>query len=306
MAKTQDAMIYSCPSIIYDPVNDLYKMYYIRHNSFDNEIRYAISKDKINWNDQGIILSKGKELKKFDNHIIEEFDKVDIHDPYVIYSPDDSKMPYKMWYSGYDGSYWRIGYATSKNSKIWSKQNVALDLGSPGDFDSNDVYCPSVIHDLNNTDIPYKMWYLGSNRSHSRIGYAESSDGKHWNKQGPVNSLRNPEHFNNNNNSICGFSIISNPNKPYIYEMLYLEFRYLNSQWIIGYATSSDGKVWLEKKITENRFNIHTPFIIYDPDDSEMPYKMWHSGLIKFHWTIGYTESKDGLNWKEPVPISMQ
>src|SRR5574341_1780643 len=90
---------------------------------------------------------------------------------------------YKMWYSGYDGSSWKIGYATSNDGINWTKPiptplispNYALD----GEIDAVN---PFVLFDGN----IYKMWYTsarsysGSGNEVYRIGYTTSSDGINW------------------------------------------------------------------------------------------------------------------------------
>jgi hypothetical protein len=87
---------------------------------------------------------------------------------------------HKMWYSGHDGSNWRIGYATSPDGIVWTKYegNPVLNLGAPGAWDDYDVYSPSVLYE----DGTYKMWYSGYDGDHNRIGYATSPDGIVWTK----------------------------------------------------------------------------------------------------------------------------
>ena len=294
------------PSVIYDPndSNAPYKMWYILcSNGFYKKVEYATSKDGINWIKYGTVLNIGKGLKDFDSN--------DIYCPSVIYDPDDSKNPYKMWYSGDDKLNWRIGYATSIDGKQWTKQGMVLDIGSPGDFDSICAYNSLVIYNPSDSKSPYKMWYMGFDMRYDKVGYATSKDGKHWIKHGVISNPENPKYFNNCN--IYGLSVIYNlsrPNslrKPYAFEMLYLKFEYLDSRRIIGYATSSNGKSWVEKEIVGDPFDIHTPSIIYDPG-TNAPYKMWYSGHDKSYqnWALKYTESKNGINWNKPVAISMK
>lgn len=57
----------------------------------------------------------------------QEWDSQLVGGPDILY---DGKG-YKMWYSGYDGKYWRVGYATSSDGITWDKHpNPALDVGS--------------------------------------------------------------------------------------------------------------------------------------------------------------------------------
>jgi len=90
---------------------------------------------------------------------------------------------YKMWYTGYDGSEGRIGYATSTNGVLWMKHlyNPVLNVGPSGSWDDEDVRHPWVIKE----DSAFKMWYIGRDAAgHSRVGLATSIDGVLWTKIG--------------------------------------------------------------------------------------------------------------------------
>jgi len=66
-----------------------------------------------------------------------------------------------MWYGGYNGTNYQIGYATSSDGISWTKYgaNPVLRLSSSG-WDNAYVRDPSVIKE---TDGTYKMWYNGYN-----------------------------------------------------------------------------------------------------------------------------------------------
>jgi len=102
---------------------------------------------------------------------------------------------YKMWYTGYDGTNYRILYATSSDGLTWTKANNAIPgtcdsggacgygdgrigLGSSGKLDDAHVMYPAVIKDGST----YKMWYSASDGSNYRLFYATSSDGLTWTK----------------------------------------------------------------------------------------------------------------------------
>lgn len=83
---------------------------------------------------------------------------------------------YNMWYTGYDGYTYRIGYASSPNGiNNWSKRGAHIMEGTVGKFDSDGVADPFVIHE----DGIYKMWYAGYNQTTNRwqIGLRYSHDG---------------------------------------------------------------------------------------------------------------------------------
>ncbi len=92
---------------------------------------------------------------------------------------------YHMWYSGVDGIYWRIGYATSPDGIIWTKyddpttttspfaeSDPVLDVGPAGSWDDYFVHAEVVFDTATST---YKMWYMGGVEAwHGNIGYATS------------------------------------------------------------------------------------------------------------------------------------
>jgi len=96
------------------------------------------------------------------------WDDYHVHAPAVLFDGTE----YQMWYSGSDGSPWRIGYATSSDGIVWVKHpdNPVLDLGESGTWDDDYVFGPSVLFD----GTEYQMWYTGYDGSHWRIGYATS------------------------------------------------------------------------------------------------------------------------------------
>ncbi|NNM84993.1 MAG: hypothetical protein HKL96_04455 [Phycisphaerales bacterium] len=93
---------------------------------------------------------------------------------------------YDMWYS------WRpkksIALVTSHDGIHWGKPIVVLGPDRKTGW-QDDVNRPVVVyrHKL------FRMWYTGQTRTHSRIGYATSHDGIHWNRRArPVLSPTRP------------------------------------------------------------------------------------------------------------------
>jgi len=149
------------PTILLDGTT--YKMWYTGEDGSDQpRIGYATSSDGITWakyNKPGT----GYVLPLGDSG---EWDDYHVYHPTVLYDGTQ----YKMWYSGYDGSNVRIGYATSTNGIDWTKydNNPVLNLGASGTWDDDVVHSPTALYD--GTD--YKMWYSGNNGSNLKIGYA--------------------------------------------------------------------------------------------------------------------------------------
>jgi len=157
-----------------------------------------------------------------------EWDDSQVGNPSVLFYDGT----YKMWYTGYDASNRRIGYATSDDGIVWTKYegNPVLDLGVPGAWDDSHVWAPSVLF----YDGTYKMWYSGNDASNERIGYATSDDGIVWTKYegNPVLNLGAPgawDDYHAYNPSVLFYNGT--------YKMWYSGYDASNRR--IGYATSS-------------------------------------------------------------------
>ncbi len=111
------------------------------------------------------------------------FDSAGVSHPSVI---KDAANSYFLYYAGNDGSVSRIGRATATMAGgPFTKDAVAvLDVGGAGAFDEKGVKDPVVVK-LAASD--YRMLYTGVDADGiERIGYATSSDGTAWTKQGVV------------------------------------------------------------------------------------------------------------------------
>jgi len=147
---------------------------------------------------------------------------------------------YKMWFAGYDGSVWRIGYATSNDGVLWTRDvgNPVLAVGQSGSWDESDVGSPWVIKEGSG----YRMWYVGRNRAgQSGIGVAASADGVLWTKMGvnPVISqggLGQPD-----SRGIGRLCVIGNVSGYTVW----FEARGDDGHSRICMASSSDGGTWL-------------------------------------------------------------
>jgi predicted GH43/DUF377 family glycosyl hydrolase len=97
---------------------------------------------------------------------------------------------YRMWYMGQDGNTWQIGMATSPDGDAWTRYagNPVMQPGPTDAWDGRHLFWLHVIEG----GPGYQMWYSGTNDAWGlgpiRIGYAESRDGIHWNRdaQNPV------------------------------------------------------------------------------------------------------------------------
>jgi len=144
---------------------------------------------------------------------------------------------YKMWYGGYNGSNWSIGYATSADGQNWTRHagNPVLGPGASGGWEQTHVYYPYVVRDGGG----YRMWYTGYNSTVGAIGYATSSDGTNWTRY-PGNPVLGPR----GDNSFDGTSVLAPCvlNTSGEYRMYFTG--YDGTDYGIGYANSTDSTSW--------------------------------------------------------------
>jgi predicted GH43/DUF377 family glycosyl hydrolase len=159
--------IISGPKVIYNGTG--FEMWYQGHDGIRYRIGRATSYDGLLWN------------KYVGNPVLnigpaDSWDDVHVSASSVLFDG----LTYRMWYSGYNGSNFRIGYATSSDGITWSKYgfNPVLVLGEPDSWDDAHVANPMVLY--NGTE--YQMWFTGIDGSIKRIGFARSSDGFKWMK----------------------------------------------------------------------------------------------------------------------------
>jgi predicted GH43/DUF377 family glycosyl hydrolase len=243
-----------------------------------------------------IAIAQNEWDKHYNNPILNlgvegSWDKAGVSNPSVIFKDNE----YKMWYTGFDGKNMRIGYATSIDGLDWVKNpnNPILDLGQFNSWDSVHVANPTVLFD----GILYKMWFTGFDGNHMRIGYANSSDGIHWEKY-PENPVLDIGAWGNNKDSdVWSPSVVLDGTS---YKMWYTSF---DGNMKIGYAQSSDGIRWT-KRTSASALNIGT-WGSWDDRGVWSPcvalvgfeYKMWYTGWNGTSVGIGYATSTDGANW---------
>ncbi len=304
-----DAQFVSFSSVIKDTV---YKMWYSGGVNFgifnDTKIGYATSGDGLTWfKHSDPVFSKGN---------TGAFDEGMVACVCVIFD----EGIYKMWYIGThfgEGDTWRIGYATSPDGIIWTRENngvPVLDLGSAGEWDDGFVGHPSVIRDGN----LLKMWYLGTRNlgTGGNIGYAYSSDGINWTK---YNDPATTEHPYADSDPVFTGSGESwdeiNRQQPTVikkdslFEMWYSGIGN-NSNFPrqnFGYAHSSDGINWVAESqpVLINSLgafdnSLLAPNVILGDDQI---YRMWYTGYggSPLRWRIGYAASDPNA-----VPVELK
>jgi RNA polymerase sigma factor (sigma-70 family) len=225
-------------------------------------------------------------------------------DDYQVYSPSiiNDGSEYKMYYSAYrKGGHAKIGLATSPDGITWTKYagNPVLNLGSSGSWDDYHINLCHVMFENADPDAPYKMWYVGYDGSHCRIGYATSLNGIAWTKypSNPVLNIGPAGAFDHDD--IHSPTVIRNNGE---YWMWYDGQDVPNGTRRIGLATSTDGVAWTKHPANPvldigpepwDANSVYFPNVI---KSSQTKYEMWYSGNGTYS-AIGYATSSDGIFW---------
>ncbi len=138
-----------------------YALWYAGYDGTCMRIGYATSSDGLSWEKHaaGPVLDIGPP---------EAWDDAGVSEPVVLY---DGRQ-YRMWYTGFDGSRRRLGYATSADGVHWEKSlaNPVFQEGAAGGWDGMAISGPAVIRQ----DNTYRLWYTGFDGARYQIGYASS------------------------------------------------------------------------------------------------------------------------------------
>lgn len=149
----------------------MFKMWYSGDDfdpPYSTRFFYATSPDGYVWTRQGMVMNVGHEGT---------YDAGGLNYPFVM----KEGGVYKMWYSGWDGSYYHIIYTTSVDGQTWTSPSMVMDRGLPGSYDSGWLYEITVDKDPSGL---YHAWYSGSDGSMTRLLNATSPDGITWTKHG--------------------------------------------------------------------------------------------------------------------------
>src|SRR3989338_1259097 len=177
-----DSAHVSNPSVIKD--RSTYKMWYVGNDGTNSRIFYATSPDGLTWTKYDNTVPSASDTTSTNGRIpignAGRADSSQATNPFVI---KDGPI-YKMWYTGNDGTNYRILYATSPDGLTWTKYdntvpsasdttstNGRIPLGTAGKGDSSRALEAFVIKDGS----VYKIWYTGYDGTNNRVYYAEMS-----------------------------------------------------------------------------------------------------------------------------------
>ena len=136
-----------------------YHMLYAGQGNNRSTIGLATSSDGLSWTSEGRALTSGST----------DWDRLSVVPNSVVSLPTGG---WRMWYSGFDGSRWRIGSATSDDGVEWTRDDAPrgyqLGLGRPGSWDDSGVKDAWVLADEEGEH----LWYSGFDGNNWRIGYA--------------------------------------------------------------------------------------------------------------------------------------
>jgi hypothetical protein len=294
---------------------DTYKMWYGGHAAVNYRLFYATSSDGLTWTKSNNVVESASNTTGTEGRI-PLGTGTNIGDMTFAFRASVIKDDgaYKMWYSGYNGTNYRIFYATSPDGRTWTKSNNVIESASnttgtdgriplgtgAGKGDTNHVLLPRVIKDGDG----YKMWYTGYGAgSKYAIFHARSEDGVTWTKwNNSTNELSNttgtegrvPPGLSGSGDmtNVLLMGVIKDDN---VYRLWYVGNGPSNWKGIY-YATSPDGLTWTKKNNTEPVASDTGPFtdgqiglgvtsgrgdtnILYDGDvirDGAV-YRLWYS-----------------------------
>ena len=223
LGEVWDGEFVTQPSVLHDGAK--FHMWYAGYDGTNMKIGYATSNNGIVWNKhaQNPVLNLGT---------VGSWDKAGVSSPTVMLSGS----VYHMWYTGYDGTNMKIGYATSGDGIAWNKHifNPVLDLGIIGSWDAMGISSPTVLLDSQPlTDDTYRLWYSGYDGTNIKIGYATSDDGVAWVKHSSNPVLDSGTNGSWDSSGVSGPTVVL---KGSTYRMWYTGYDGTNMR--IGYATS--------------------------------------------------------------------
>lgn len=260
------------PSVLYDSVSSQYKMWFAAAQRGEStfNVWYATSPDGITWsvNHSGPVLSVGP-LGAFDSQWAME--------PFVV----RIDVEYRMYYTGYDGTRWQTGLATSPDGTNWTKYsgNPILEV-RPGTWESVTSNAPKVYFNGSS----YIMMYSGFDGINYNIGLATSTDGIQFTKHpsNPVLSRGNTGDWDAN--SVVTNALVYNEEKLCLF--------FSGGPYApVGFATSTDGGVsWV--KYPGNPVFTTGPSGSWDGSRVAPGSLMVTENLFKY-WYTGYSSSRD-------------
>ncbi|MGD8306453.1 MAG: hypothetical protein PVF17_07350, partial [Ignavibacteria bacterium] len=221
----------------------------------------------------------------------------------------------KMWYNAGGNFYDKVGYATSIDGVNWNKHSgYVLEQGPPDAWDASYINPGAVIKD----DSVYIMWYWAGKYTYIleadyQIGYAISMDGINWIK---YNDTTTTTSLYAESDPVLMYGNTNDWDERRVWHMTVLPTESGFEMWFsgyndhhiydeVGYATSSDGKVW-QKWLSNPIFNSSPSWGNGRIADAVLKfdeyYHMWFTsyqfthGMGNYQAKIGYAISQSTVN----------
>jgi len=223
---------------------------------------------------------------------------------------------YRMWFSGYDGADWRIGYAQSADGVHWALEqsgtpvrswpSVSLDHGEWLEWDDDGAYDLTPVDD-GSGDL--QLFYSGKDGTHWRTGVCTSSDwvGAERVLSTPVLDLGGSGAFDEHHAYTPAVLFDGTT-----YHMWYGGQETAHGTSRIGYADSVDGINWARVTASPvmeptgglwDDYHVSNPSVVLVDGTYLMAYE-GHTGLYS---ELGLAWSSDGINWvksgRNPLPL---
>ena len=203
---------------------------------------------------------------------------------------------FNMWFHSND----RVGHATSTDGIDWTFSPDPVLEGSPGTWDSDQVFVSDVIY----LDTLFHAWYTGKNSDVWGIGHATSTDGIEWVKDVDNNPVFGPSESGWDNDMFYASSVVYNGGYFYMW--------YCSSQSTnynrIGRASSLNGINWIRTTAAEPEIG-YGEAGSWNDEASFYPAALLHQGKYEI-WFNGAPSSTSG--WRigyatmEPVATDPQ
>lgn len=234
------------PSVSYDTSSHIFRMWYAAAPAPDvagRQVGYATSTNTTSddfggrWSKGGVIGMTGHTGNWSKSWF----------SPGVWYDPA-APFVHNMLFAGMGpgSDNYKLVSADSGDGLAWSAGNIVLGNGSPGAWNENNVFWPSVLHELTGSPA-YRIYYTGSggagDRARNAIGYATWSGGGSATDVGKALDRSAPNARFDSNQTANG-CVFSSPATTTPYLMLYAGRAASDLQWRIGLATSADGSAW--------------------------------------------------------------
>jgi predicted GH43/DUF377 family glycosyl hydrolase/DNA-binding beta-propeller fold protein YncE len=179
------------PGSVEQHADGTYTLWYTGSDGGNERIGQAVSSNGLTW----AFVDGPKDPWVFEEGAPGSFDDTAVADPYVLGIDGITHL----WYSAFDGSLWRIGYAFSEDSGLtWtrpagaaSQETRAVVAGVSGEFDQLSARNPVVVQ----TDSGFQMLYTGQDAAVNRVGFAQSKDPAVWYRDPALPTTGDTVHF---------------------------------------------------------------------------------------------------------------